>query len=445
MAKEKLTDRRLKTLKPAEKGKRYEIGDAVVPGLAVRVTDKGTRTFVLVGRMPGKTSVSRPTIGEYGAVTLEAARAKAREWLDLMHRGVDPQIHMAETRAKEIERQETTLGAVFEDYKKKKIYDRDGVTLKLRNGAEVERSLRVEFMNDKVVAGKKRKGLKDRPIAGITRADVIRVIDDKVEEGHETTAHNLFAFIRQLFNWAIDRGTYGIDASPCDRLKPKALIGEKRLRDRILSEDEIRALWIATEKMQYPFGSLFRVLLLTGVRKNEGGRSTRDELKQKDKLWSIPKGRMKGRIVHHVPLSDLAEQVFETLPHHNGGPFLFSTTAGEKAISGWSKAKVILDREMLAALKHMAAERGDDPEQAALTPFVLHDIRRTVRTNLSALGVMTEVSEAIIAHKKQGIHAVYDQWQYLEEKRTALQMWANRIRAIVEPPKENVVPIRKKR
>lgn len=445
MAREKLTDRRIKTLKPAEKGKRYEIGDAVVPGLAVRVTDKGTRTFVLVGRMPGKTSVARPTIGEYGAVTLEAARAKAREWLDLMHRGVDPRIHSAETRAKEIERQETTLGAVFEDYIKKKLYDKDGVTLKLRNGAVIERSLRFEFMEDKIVAGKKRQGLKHRPITGVTRADITRVIDDKVDEGYDTRAHNLFAYIRQLFNWAIDRGTYGIEVSPCDRLKPKALIGEKRSRDRILTNEEIHALWVATGSMEYPFGTLLRVLLLTGVRKNEAGRSTRDELKQKDKLWSIPKGRMKGRIVHHVPLSDLAEQVFETLPHHNGGPFLFSTTAGEKAISGWSKAKVILDREMLAALKHMAAERGDDPEQAALTPFVLHDIRRTVRTNLSALGVMTEVSEAVIAHKKQGIHAVYDQWQYLEEKRTALQMWANRIRAIVEPPKENVVPIRKKR
>ena len=444
MAREKLTDRRIKTLKPAEKGKRYEIGDAVVPGLAVRVTDKGTRTFVLVGRMPGKTSVARLTIGEYGAVTLEAARAKAREWLDLMHRGVDPRIHAAESRAKEIERQETTLGAVFEDYVKKKLYDKDGVTLKLRNAAVIERSLRLEFMEDKIVAGKKRHGLKHRPIAGVTRADITRVIDDKVDEGYDTRAHNLFAYIRQLFNWAIDRGTYGIEVSPCDRLKPKALIGEKRSRDRILTNEEIHALWIATGKMEYPFGTLLRVLLLTGVRKNEAGRSTRDEL-QKDKLWSIPKGRMKGRTIHHVPLSDVAAEVFDGLPHHNGGPFLFSTTAGEKPISGWSKAKAILDREMLVALKQFAADRGEDPERVDLTPFVIHDIRRTVRTNLSALGVMTEVSEAIIAHKKQGVHAVYDQWQYLDEKRAALQRWADRVRSIIEPPPENVVSLHQAR
>ncbi|RVL05660.1 tyrosine-type recombinase/integrase [Sinorhizobium meliloti] len=445
MPKEKLTDRRLKTMKPAEKGKRYEIGDAVVPGLAVRVTDKGTRTFILVGRMPGKDTVSRPTIGEYGVVTLEAARAKAREWLELMQRGINPQLHVIETKAKEIERQENTFGALFSDYKKKRIYEKDGVTLKLRNGAEVERSLRSEFVNDKMVDGKKRKGLKDRPITGITKADIIRVIDDKVDEGHETQAHNLFAFVRMMFNWAIDRGVYGIETSPCDRLKPKVLIGEKNSRDRVLTNEEIKAFWIATGKISYPYGPLYRILLMTGVRKNEAGRTARHELHMNEALWSVPKDRMKGGAIHHVPLSDLAVEIFKALPLNNAGAFLFSTTAGEKPVNGFSKGKVILDREMLAALKQLAADRDDDPEAVTLKPFVIHDIRRTVRTNLSALGVQKEVAEAIIAHKKKGVHAVYDQWEYLDEKRVALQLWANRVRSLVEPPQENVVPIRKKR
>jgi integrase len=441
MAKETLTDRRLKSLKPAEKGKRYEIGDVIVPGLAVRVTDKGTRTFILVKRMPGAKNVSRPTIGEYGAVTLEAARVKAREWLELMQRGVDPQVHVIETKAAEIERRETTFGSAFEDYTKRALYEKDGETPRLRNAGYIKQAMLAEFVNAKVIDGKKRPGLGKRPITGITKADIVRVIDDKIDEGHEAMAHMLFAWVRGFFNWAIDRGTYGLDHSPCDRLKPKALIGEKKSRERILTTEEIRALWLATEKIPYPYGPAYRMLLLTALRKNEGGQASRSEMDLQEALWSIPKGRMKAKIIHHVPLSDMALTICKSLPIQNGGAFVFSTTAGEKPINGWGRAKKILDREMLVALKQLAIERGENPDDVKLVPFVTHDIRRTVRTHLSALGIMTEVSEAVIAHKKKGIHAVYDQWQYIDEKRDALQRWANRVRAIVEPMPENVIPM----
>src|SRR3954468_11830536 len=90
MAKAVLTDRGLKALKPAPAGKRYDLMDAVVPGLGVRVTDKGQRTFVLVARYPGAANPTRRAIGEYGMLTLDGARDKAREWLALIGRGVDP-------------------------------------------------------------------------------------------------------------------------------------------------------------------------------------------------------------------------------------------------------------------------------------------------------------------------------------------------------------------
>ncbi len=441
MPKENLTDRRLKSLKPAEEGKRYEISDGIVPGLLVRVTDKGTKTFCLLARYPGKGNPARREIGKYGAITLDDARQTARQWHELIQRGIDPQIHIIEAKAKEQVRQENTVGAVFEDYVKRALYEKDGKTAKLRNAANMERGLRSEFIDDKVVHGKKRAGLKNRPITGVTKTDIVRVILDKIDEGYETMAFQLFAWVRGFFNWAIDRGTYGIEVSPCDRLKPKSLVGERASRDRVLTDDEIRALWIATGKIPYPYGPLYRVLLLTGLRRREASNAVRDELIMKEALWTIPKERMKGKIVHHVPLADLVAGVIDALPIQNAGNFLFSTTAGEKAVNGFSKAKAILDREMLAALKGIAEERGDDPSTVSLKPFVIHDLRRTARTRMAKLGVPEHVAEAVIAHKKSGVNAIYNQWEYLDEKRDALARWATAVRALVEPQPDNVISL----
>lgn len=441
MPRENLTDRRLKSLKPADDGKRYEIADGVVPGLLVRVTDKGTKTFCFLARFPGKTNPARREIGKYGSVTLEAARQTARHWHELIRRGVDPQINLAELKAKESVRQETTFGSVFDEYVRRAIYEKDGKTLRLKNGANMEKAIRAEFIDDRSVLGKKRIGLKERPITGITKLDIVRVIEDKVDEGFETMAFQLFAWVRGFFNWAIDRGIYGIETSPCDRLKPKSLVGERGSRDRVLTDDEIRAFWTATSKIPYPFGPLYRLLFLTGSRRNEVSDAAREELALRENLWTVPKERMKGKITHHVPLVPSTAAIFEALPLQSAGSFLFSTTSGEKPVSGFSKAKVILDREMLVALKALAEERGDDPASVTLKPFVIHDLRRTARTRMAQLGIAEHVAEAVIAHKKSGVNAVYNQWDYLDAKRDALERWAGAVRAIVEPAPDNVISI----
>src|SRR5262249_27243433 len=121
--------------------------------------------------------------------------------------------------------------------------------------------------------------------------------------------------------------------------------------------------------------------------------------------------------------------------------YLFSSTFGAKAINGFSKAKKRLDRQMLRALKAMARLRNENPKHTKLEPFVLHDIRRTMRTGLSALPVPDLVRELVIGHPKPGLHKVYDQYAYLDEKRRALELWAARLRDVVEPPPANIVRI----
>jgi integrase len=443
MPKENLTDRRLKSLKPAPAGTdRYEIADGIVPGLLVRVTSNGTKSFALLARFPGKSNPTRRVIGEYGAISLDDARKTARDWHELLRKGIDPKIHVAEMKAKERERQDDTFGSAVETYIKVAVDGPDPKRPILRKAGEVARNLRVEFVNDKIECGNKRPGLKNRPITGITKKDILAVIDAAVDRGSPSMAHSLLAHVRAFFNWAIDSGRYGLDHSPCDRIKPKSAIGKKTRRQRVLDDVEIAALWQAAGKIGYPYGPLYRVLLLTGQRKAEVSDAVWSEFDARKKLWTVPKERMKRDHAHHVPLSSTALAVIESLPKWNKGDFLFSTTAGEKPVNGFSKAKVILDREMLAALKELAAARGEDPEKVKLQPFVIHDIRRTVRTRLSALGVPRTVAELVIAHTQKDLDAVYDQHAFIEERRQALAKWAGKLRAIVEPTPKNVVEFR---
>jgi integrase len=148
------------------------------------------------------------------------------------------------------------------------------------------------------------------------------------------------------------------------------------------------------------------------------------------KQWAIPRERMKADAAHVVPLTDEVMAILKSLPRFQRGEYLFSTTFGKSAVNGFSKAKVALD-------KAMAAELG----VAKVEPFVIHDIRRTMRTGLSALPVPDLVRELVIGHAKPGLHKVYDQHAYLNEKRQALELWAGRLRDIVQPPPANVVKL----
>jgi len=429
MPKRRLTDRTIKALKPAEPGARYDLMDNLVPGLGVRVTDKGQRTFVLVARYPGSRNPTRRALGEYGALTLEGARDKARRWHDLIQRGVDPKAEEERARLAEQRRAGNTFASVAEDFIRL-------VLPKQRKGCLVERQLRQEFVA--------RFG--SRPIDEVTQHDIVAVLDDAVARGAPYTAHNLLGIVRRLFNWAISRGIYGIDRSPCDRMKPSDVIGKKAIRTRVLNDDELRALWAGTETLAYPFGAFVRLLLLTGQRKSEVAGARWTEFDLTEGLWTIPASRMKSDAAQIVPLSDAALRELETLPKWSAtgrrdDNFLFSYRGGRAPINGFSKEKARLDKAMVAELQRAAESRGDDPDKAQLKPFVLHDIRRTVRTRLSALRVPETVAELVIAHGRKGLARVYDQHKFVDEMREALDLWAGRLRDIVEPPPENVVEL----
>jgi integrase len=420
--KQALTDRTLKTVKPEDKP--YDIRDTVVPGLRVRVMPSGQRSFVLLARFTGRYSApTRRALGVYDLMSLEEARDETRKWQKLIKKGVDPSALREQERADKEREQKNTFRAVLAAFNKDKL---EG----LRRGREVNRDLE-KLAED--------TGWSGRPITEITALEVRDVIKQYKDRGKIHHAHNLLGYIRRLFNWAIDQQVYvGLETSPCDRLKPKSIIGEKKLRNRVLSDAELRALWIAADRIGYSYGPLFKLSMLTGQRKSEVAEARWSELDLAKKIWTIPAERMKADAAHIVPLSDDAVAVIKSLPRFDGD-YLFSVSSGRAPVRAFSAAKRLFDAEILKTL------RESDP-RAKLPDFVIHDIRRTVRTGLSAIPNISDlVRELVIGHTKPGLHKVYDQYAYLDEKRFALDAWAVRLRNVIEPPPANVVDLAKSR
>ena len=227
-------------------------------------------------------------------------------------------------------------------------------------------------------------------------------------------------------------------SSEMPRRRPSKIIGAKEPRTRVLTDDELRALWRATGRLNYPLGPLVRMLILTGQRKSEVAEARWGEFDLKQKVWNVPVARMKMKAAHTVPLTDDVLALLKGLPRFDRGDHVFSTTFGLTPVNGFSKAKRAIDTAMLEELNKM------DPK-AKLVPWVLHDIRRSMRTHLSALPVPDLVRELVIGHLKRGLHRIYDQHAYLDEKRHALELWSARLRDILTPPPANVIKIREAR
>jgi integrase len=253
-------------------------------------------------------------------------------------------------------------------------------------------------------------------------------------------ARQLLADLNKFYSWAIDQRVYGLTANPCASIPPSKVIGKIVRRQRALNDNELRALWIAaTERIGYPFGSVYRGLVLTALRLNEVAETERSEWDLHAGVWTIPAERMKG-IAHAIPITPELRELYESCPKK--GRFLFSFTDGESPVMMSGRAKQKLDAEMLKIMRAVAVERGDDPKSVVLPHWTNHDIRRTVRSQFSRLRIPEEVREAILAHAKPGIKGVYDVYEYLDEKREGLELWAGKLRQIVEPQRSNVIKLR---
>jgi integrase len=425
--KRNLTDKFVRNVKPAAPGKRDEHWDTAVPGFGVRVTDRGAKSYVVYTRWPGSGSPSRRTIGDATRLPLAAGRKMAREWLELVAQRIDPR---ERDRAQAIEAQrtrQTTFGSVANDW------FADVQFKELRKAAEIERCVRREFVErwnklpiTEITAAQIRNAVKDKadglsPVPGTGRVGPAR-----------SQARSLLGYVKTLFSWAVEQHVYGITVSPAAPLRTLKLLGKKKRGTRVLTGDELRALWKVADRLKYPYGPVIKLLMLTGQRRSEVAKARWEEFDFRGGLWTIPDARMKMKKAHEVPLNKDVMDVLEEVPRFAAGNHLFSTTFGERPVIGFSKAK-----ERVNAL--MLEELGIAPPH-----WTFHDIRRTVRTGLSPLPIQDHVRELVIAHAPSGMHAVYDHHHYREEKREALELWAASLRETLMPPApSNVVSLRR--
>jgi integrase len=404
---------------------RREIPDGKIGGLYLVVQPSGAKSWALRYRVAG--SPKKFTIGPYPSIGLAAARKRAQKALAAVVDGVDPSAQKKAAREAEkaanstADRVETVVDAYVMSYLAKKA--------KPSWAKEAERLLRVEILPK---FGKKR--LRD-----LTDDDIHKLLKE-IAERAPITANRTFAVFRKLCHWAMSRdGGKLIKTSPCDGVEmPTA----ERPRDRVLDDAEIKLAWEAFEAVGWPFGPIGKLLLLTGARRDEVASMEWRELDLEAGVWRIPRERTKNKRAHEIPLPAAVVDILKGLPRVEPTrrvdgtvpPALVFSTTGATAVSGFSRAKEAVDAAIVDSLREEATARGGDPDDIKAPDWVIHDLRRTVATNLQKLGVRLEVTEAVLNHvsgSRAGIVGIYQRHEWAAEKRQALDAWARRLESIV--------------
>ncbi|NIJ64251.1 integrase [Sphingomonas leidyi] len=407
-------------------GKDSFVWDTELRGFGVRTSPKGVKSFVLQYRMKGKPA-RRMTIGGFGNPwTVETARREAERRLIKIRQGLDP-VEEERLRIEEEARREEEEAQRIADEARRRA---DAETFAFGTYAEtfVDVYLKANWQDSWKTAEGILNAAKphfDKSIRDITRADVVQHLDRYNDRpGMKKLVHST---LRKLFNWAEDRGD--IERSPIDRMKaPKAVAA----RRRILSPEEVIAVWHAAAELGSLWRPYIRLLLCTMARREEVANMDWAEVDLDAAMWQLPAERAKNDQPHRIPLNVLALSELESLAVARKG-FVFTTT-GKTGISGFSKMKKALDEKMLGLLRDRAAKRGEKPESVELPQWRLHDLRRTGTTNLQALGVPVEVTEAILNHisgTTAGVAGVYNLYRYDPEKRSALDKWSKQLTILV--------------
>jgi integrase len=420
----RLTQRAIETLPRPATG-RVEYWDKHLPSFGVRVAASGRKTWVAMYRVDGK--LIRETIGVLALIpNVAEARERARESMNNAQAGRNP---VAERRERELAAKIKTEAPsdafrpvatrYLERYAKK--------NTKPTTWRELQRQLEVDIFPK----------WGERSITSITRHDVTALLDGIADRGSPVQANRTLARLRTLFKWALDEEL--VPADPTARVRK---VVKEAARDRTLSDDEIRLFWAGCDRLGWPFGSMYRALLLTAQRRDEVGGIEWSEIDVERRLWTIPREKAKNDRAHEVQLSALAIEIIEALPRI-GDRFLFTTTC-ERPVSGFSKSKERLDRHMLDVLRDELTKAGKDPDRAAIDDWILHDLRRTAATGMARLNIPPHVVDKILNHVSgsiRGVAAVYNRHAYLDERRAALEAWSRHVESLVRPSPSNITEL----
>lgn len=385
MPKIRFTDRGVMSLKPVA-GKQVDYFDERLPGFGLRVSPSGHRSWIVLYRAGGR--LRRFTLGAYPHLSLADARVKAKLAMSNVVQGGDP---AAEKRAA---RRAETFAELAEEYLEKH------AKVRKRSWREDERMIECDLL----------PAWRHVKAKDISRRDVRQRIEKVVERGAPIQANRLFALVRKMFNFGIQRDV--VASNPCMGLGQPT---PNRQRDRVLSADEIRAVWQALEPERPLIAASVKLRLLTAQRGAEILSMRWEHLDIANGWWTIPGELAKNGRSHRVPLSRealailhevrrLSDDAREVFPSPNGAG---SMQYAQKAVERIRKAASI--------------------------QFTGHDLRRTAASHMTSMGISRLTVGKLLNHVESGVTAVYDRHSYDREKREALEAWGQRLLEIVSP------------
>lgn len=401
----RLTDISIQNAKPGPT--RREIPDGGCKGLYLIVQPSGRKSWAVRYRHNGKTR--KLTLD--GFPSLATARKLATEAMENPDR--DPAADKAARKAAAKDAAQSNRDSIPEVIELYLKHYAEGRATR-RKSKPKPHTLAATSRNLRRLAAPEVWGSKR--IQDIRKRDIIELLDGMVDAGNPIAANRTFAALQPLFAWAVQRDL--IEASPAIWNK----VAEEA-RARRLSSDEVKVFWEATDALGYPFQPIFRLLLLTGQRRNEVAEMTWQEIDLDRCIWTLPASRTKNSREHSVPLSEPVLAILKGLPHVESKQGYVFTTTGKSAPSGFSKVTDALRAKMM------------ELAGAPVPHWSLHDLRRTMATMMNDdLAIEPHVVEAILNHvsgSRAGVAGVYNRAAYLKQKQSALEAWGRYVESLV--------------
>jgi integrase len=379
-------------------GKRDHIEwDDSLPGFGVRLREGGKRTYIVQYRSGH--AQRRETLGDVRKLDLDQARRAAKRKLGAVALGHDPAAEKEAARA----RAKHTPGAVLPRF-----IERQRSRVRPRSMPPIELHLLRRWAP-----------LHGLPLHQISRRDIAARLTEIEAEHGANPARNARIALGSFFVWAMKEGL--VEANPIIGTNQPPPV---KARERVLSDPELAAIWHGC--LDDDYGSIVQLLMLTGCRRDEIRQLRWPEIE--GTMLRIPGNRTKNGRLHVLPLSPLAIQILENVPFCRLGHDKRVFGQGESGFGAWSQAKEALDARINLS-----------------EPWRLHDLRRTFASGLARLGVEIATIEQCLNHKSgtfRGIVSVYQRHDFIPEKRRALALWADHVRALVDGSERTVLPLR---
>jgi integrase len=388
-----LTVKAIENFKPG--ASRREVPDGEVRGLYLQIFPSGKASWAFRYRFGGRTR--KLTIGASPEIGLKDARDLARAAHLQIASGEDP------GAAKQAARTATKALPARD------MVEKVAAQFLARHVKNLAAATRIEV--GRIIAKEILPTFRGRRLSEIKRPDVIEWLDGIVDRPAPIAANRALGWLKGLCNFAIERGI--MEVSPIAGIKPPA---PETARDRVLSDDELKAVWEAADALEPVYAGFIKLLILSGQRLREVSEMEWKEIDLDARLWTLPGMRAKNSIEHAIPLSDQAVEILKALPRIAGSAFVF-TINGRNPIRGTHLVK-----------------RRIDKLAPPMPSWVLHDIRRTVASGMARLGINLPVIEKLLNHVSgsfAGIVGVYQRHSFADEKRAAMTAWARHVEAIV--------------